>query len=64
MSTHLEHHPQQMVTVPVLILACIDHGDTGPGPIMRGASIYPTVQYLLLAAVTSTCATRFNTPDA
>jgi hypothetical protein len=34
---------QQMATVPVLILACIDHGDAGPGlgPITRGASIYP-----------------------
>jgi nitroreductase len=55
---------QQMATVPVFILACIDHGDAGPGPIMRGASIYPPVQPLLLAAVTSTCATRCNTPDA
>jgi nitroreductase len=43
---------QQMANVPVLILACIDHGDTGPGPgpITRGASIYPAVQNLLLAA--------------
>ena len=43
---------QQMATVPVLILACIDHGTagTGPGPITRGASIYPAVQNLLLAA--------------
>jgi nitroreductase len=43
---------QQMVTVPVLILACIDHGraNTGPGPVTRGASIYPAVQNLLLAA--------------
>jgi nitroreductase len=43
---------QQMETVPVLILACIDHGKvgTGPGPITRGASIYPAVQNLLLAA--------------
>src|SRR5919197_444746 len=43
---------QQMATVPVLILACIDHGAAGPGPgpITRGASIYPAVQNLLLAA--------------
>lgn len=43
---------QQMETVPVLILACIDHGPagTGPGQITRGASIYPAVQNLLLAA--------------
>ena len=43
---------QQMATVPVLILACIDHGraNTGPGPVTRGASIYPAVQNLLLAA--------------
>ena len=43
---------QQMASVPVLILACIDHGDTGagPGPITRGASFYPAVQNLLLAA--------------
>ena len=43
---------QQMAIVPVLILACIDHGDTGPrpGPVTRGASIYPAVQNLLLAA--------------
>jgi nitroreductase len=43
---------QQMATVPVLILACIDHGDAGagPGPVTRGASIYPAVQNLLLAA--------------
>ena len=43
---------QQMATVPVLILACIDHGTAGPGPgpVTRGASIYPAVQNLLLAA--------------
>jgi nitroreductase len=43
---------QQMETVPVLILACIDHGDSGtaPGPVTRGASIYPAVQNLMLAA--------------
>lgn len=43
---------QQMATVPALILVCIDHGDTGtgPGPITRGASIYPAVQNLMLAA--------------
>ena len=43
---------QQMETVPVLILVCIDHGEagTGPGPVTRGASIYPAVQNLMLAA--------------
>jgi nitroreductase len=43
---------QQMETVPVLLLACIDHGDAGPGPrpVTRGASIDPAVQHLLLAA--------------
>ena len=43
---------QQMATVPVLILACIDHGEAGPGPgpVTRGASIYPAVQNLMLAA--------------
>ena len=43
---------QQMATVPVLILACMDHGDASPrlGPVTRGASIYPAVQNLLLAA--------------
>ena len=43
---------QQMETVPVLILACIDHGEagTGLGPVTRGASIYPAVQNLMLAA--------------
>jgi nitroreductase len=43
---------QQMATVPVLILACIDQGAAGPGPgpVTRGASIYPAVQNLLLAA--------------
>jgi len=43
---------QQMATVPVLILACIDHGEAGirPGPVTQGASIYPAVQNLMLAA--------------
>ena len=43
---------QQMANVPVLILACLDHSDAGPrlGPVTRGASIYPAVQNLLLAA--------------
>ena len=43
---------QQMATVPVLILVCIDHGDAGvrPGPVTQGASIYPAVQNLMLAA--------------
>jgi nitroreductase len=44
---------EQMETVPVLILACIDQGDagTGQGPVTRGASIYPAVQNLMLAAL-------------
>jgi nitroreductase len=43
---------QQMANVLVLILACLDHSDAGPrlGPVTRGASIYPAVQNLLLAA--------------
>ncbi|ETW99859.1 MAG: hypothetical protein ETSY1_13350 [Candidatus Entotheonella factor] len=43
---------QEMATVPVLVLACIDHGEAGigPGSITRGASIYPAVQNLMLAA--------------
>lgn len=42
----------RMGDVPILILACVDQGatGTGPGPITRGASIYPAVQNLLLAA--------------
>jgi hypothetical protein len=38
--------------VPVLLLACLDHGDVGPGPRpgTQGASIDPAVQHLLLAA--------------
>jgi nitroreductase len=35
--------------VPVLILACVQH-DGSPGDIGRGASIYPAVQNMLLAA--------------
>jgi nitroreductase len=43
---------QQIENVPVLILACMDHGAAGPGlgSLTRGASIYPAVQNLLLAA--------------
>jgi nitroreductase len=43
---------QQMATVPVLILACIDHAEVGSGrgSVTRGASIYPAVQNLMLAA--------------
>lgn len=40
-------------TVPVLILVCIDAGATNPGPgsdFARGASIFPAVQNLMLAA--------------
>lgn len=40
-----------MADAPVLILACIRRGQSGGhGPITRGASIYPAVQNLLLAA--------------
>ena len=43
---------EQMAKAPALILACIDHGEAGagPGPVTRGASIYPAVQNLMLAA--------------
>jgi nitroreductase len=49
---HGAERAQQMATVPVLILACIEHGTAGPGRgwITRGASISPAVQHLLLAA--------------
>ncbi len=42
----------RMGDVPVLIMACVDQGaaGVGPGPITRGASIYPAVQNLLLTA--------------
>ena len=39
----------RMHEVPVLILACIEH-DGSPSSMGRGASIYPAVQNLLLAA--------------
>jgi nitroreductase len=35
--------------VPVMILCCIEH-DGSPGDVTRGASIYPAVQNMLLAA--------------
>ena len=43
---------KQMEIVPALILACIDHGQAnfGSGPVTRGASIYPAIQNLMLAA--------------
>lgn len=43
---------EQMEIVSVLILACIDHGQAnyGLGPVTRGASIYPAIQNLMLAA--------------
>ena len=43
---------EQMEIVPVLVLACIDHGQAnyGSGPVTRGASIYPAIQNLMLAA--------------
>lgn len=45
-ATHLSEH---MGEVPVLILACIRH-DGSPGRLVRGSSIYPAVQNLMLAA--------------
>ena len=45
-ATYLAEH---MAEVPVLILACIRHGG-GPSTIGRGASIYPAVQNMMLAA--------------
>lgn len=45
-SSHLAEHIHE---VPVLILACIQH-DGSPSDIGRGASIYPAVQNMLLAA--------------
>ena len=49
---HGKQLAEQMEIVPVLILACIDHGqaDYGLGPVTRGASIYPAIQNLMLAA--------------
>ena len=43
---YLAHH---MHEAPVLILACIEHGGAS-GRLSQGASIYPAVQNLLLAA--------------
>lgn len=45
-ATHLAEHLEE---VPVLVLPCI-HGQSGPGALVRGASIYPAVQNLMLAA--------------
>ena len=45
-SQHLDEHIQD---APVLILACIKH-DGSQSDIARGASIYPAVQNMLLAA--------------
>ena len=45
-AAHLSEH---MGEVPVLILACIRH-DGSPGRMLRGSSIYPAVQNLMLAA--------------
>ena len=44
---HLAHN---MAEVPVIIMVCMEGGRPGPGPLTRGASIYPAVQNLLLAA--------------
>ena len=43
------HLSQHLHEVPVLILACVQH-DGSPSDISRGASIYPAVQNMLLAA--------------
>lgn len=43
------HLAEHMHEVPVLILVCIEH-DGSPSTMVRGASIYPAVQNLLLAA--------------
>ncbi len=45
-ATHLAEHLHE---VPVLILCCVQH-DGSPSDINRGASIYPAVQNMLLAA--------------
>ena len=44
-----EHLAEHMHEVPVLILCCVQH-DGSPSDISRGASIYPAVQNMLLAA--------------
>ena len=43
---------RNMADIPVLILVCVDWEATGtvPGPLTHGASIYPAVQNLMLAA--------------
>jgi nitroreductase len=45
-ATYLSEH---MADVPVLILAGIRH-DGSPGRLLRGSSIYPAIQNLMLAA--------------
>ena len=44
-----DHLARNMAGAPVLVLACIQH-DGSPTTMTRGASIYPAVQNLLLAA--------------
>ena len=44
-----KHLAEHLHEVPVLILCCLQH-DGSPSDINRGASIYPTVQNMLLAA--------------
>ena len=44
-----QHLAEHLHEVPVLILCCLQ-GDGGPSDISRGASIYPAVQNMLLAA--------------
>ncbi len=44
-----KHLAEHLHEVPVLILCCLQH-DGSPSDINRGASIYPAVQNMLLAA--------------
>ena len=44
-----QHLAEHMAEAPVLILVCVQHHG-GPSRMVRGASIYPAVQNLLLAA--------------
>lgn len=47
--TAVEYLTEHFHEAPVWIVACIDHGEEKPGR-MAGASIYPAVQNMLLAA--------------
>jgi nitroreductase len=60
-------NPDQPATfsdVPALVLVCIDAVSTNPGPgseFYRGASIYPAMQNLMLAALSQGLASRPTT---